>query len=513
MQRMAPIPAAQYLRMSTKNQQYSLDNQAAAIHSYAEKNGFHVVRSYADAAKTGISFETRPALNRLIRDVINGTVPFKAILVYDITRWGRFQDSDEAAHYEFICKQARIPVHYCAETFTNDGSISSSLMKALKRAMAAEFSRELGMKVFAAGKRWAEAGFKQGGSPGYALHRLMVSAEGMPKQVLGDGEVKCLQSDRVILVPGPRAEVECVREIYRMVVEEKRSPFYIARELNRRGLTNRGRKWWHQMVWKILTDPKYAGNNVWNRTSQRLGAARLPVPRFKWIIRSAAFEPVVDPRLFTEAQRILGQRTCAKTNEQLLDDLRQLLKMNGKLTTRLLETSDSAPSYHTCVKRFGSARRAFELASYSYPQSSLATMERCRNKQKIREQLQTQIISMFPNNVTIHHFHSKRGNRALLEIDSKLKVSVLICRTMSNRKDRWKVDDKYGERRYLCLLGRLRPGTDDLQDLYVVPPLGTKCRIMPDDKFLTRGRQLFDLSEFCSAVRAVNASLTASNAA
>jgi hypothetical protein len=31
------------------------------------------------------------------------------------SRWGRFQDADESAHYEFLCKSAGIPVHYCAE--------------------------------------------------------------------------------------------------------------------------------------------------------------------------------------------------------------------------------------------------------------------------------------------------------------------------------------------------------------------------------------------------------------
>ena len=509
---MLSTPAAQYLRMSTENQQYSLENQAATIRRYAERHGYSIVQSYTDAGKTGVVFANRPGLSRLIRDVINGTALFKAILVYDVSRWGRFQDSDEAAHYEFICRQARVPVHYCAETFKNDSSIPSSVMKALKRAMAAEYSRELGVKVFAAEKRWAELGFKQGGSAGYALRRLLVSSDGEPKQFLGDGEVKCLQSDRVILVPGAREEVECVRQMYRMVVEEKRGPFYIASELNRRGMTNRERKWWHQMVWKILTDPKYAGHNVWNRTSQRLGATKIRVPRSKWIIKPGAFEPVIDPTLFNEAQRILGQRTCVKTNEQLLDDLRQLLTNNMKLTTRLLGTSDSVPSYHTLVKRFGSAKRAFELAGYCYPQTALATMERCRTKQKVREQLMAQIISTFPNNVTTRYCRSTRGNRALLEVDGKIKVSVIICRTLSTKMDRWKVDDKYGERKYPCLLGRLRPGTNDLQDLYVVPPLGTKCRLTLEDEFLIKGKQLLDFSELCSAVRAIAATLTVNNA-
>jgi DNA invertase Pin-like site-specific DNA recombinase len=40
------------------------------------------------------------------------------VLVYDVSRWGRFQDIDESAHYEFVCKQAGIKVAYCAEDTT-----------------------------------------------------------------------------------------------------------------------------------------------------------------------------------------------------------------------------------------------------------------------------------------------------------------------------------------------------------------------------------------------------------
>jgi hypothetical protein len=72
-----------------------------------------------------------------------------------ISRWGRFQDIDESAHYEFLCRSARIPVHYCAEQFSNDGSIASSIMKTFKRTMAAEYSRELGVKVLAGQQRIA----------------------------------------------------------------------------------------------------------------------------------------------------------------------------------------------------------------------------------------------------------------------------------------------------------------------------------------------------------------------
>lgn len=41
--------------------------------------------------------------------------------VYDVSRGGRFQDTDESAHYEFLCRRAEIAVPYCAEQFENDG--------------------------------------------------------------------------------------------------------------------------------------------------------------------------------------------------------------------------------------------------------------------------------------------------------------------------------------------------------------------------------------------------------
>lgn len=367
MEQHALIPAAQYLRMSTEHQQYSIENQAAVIQAYADRNRFEIVRSYSDAARSGVLFKNRPALSNLLQDVISGRAAFRAVLVYDISRWGRFQDSDEAAHYEFLCKHAHVSVHYCAETFANDDSLSSSVMKAVKRAMAAEYSRELGDKVFAAEKRWAELGFKQGGPAGYALHRLMISSDGTRKQLLAKGEVKCLQSDRVVLVPGDSKEVECVREIYRLVVEEQRTPFYIARELNRRGITQRGRKWMHQNVYRILTHQKYAGYSIWNRSSRKLGGPQVTVPKSRWVIRPEAFEPVIDLQVFQEAQRVLAQRTCAKSNEQILDDLRRLLAKNGKLTAAMLNDTPGAPSVTGVKKRFGGTRRAFELAGYSCP--------------------------------------------------------------------------------------------------------------------------------------------------
>jgi len=171
------LPVAQYLRMSTEHQQYSLANQMAAIQQYAEKHGLTVVQTYSDEARSGLVLKRRSGLRHLLHDVVNGTARFRAILVYDVSRWGRFLDADESAHYEFLCKQAGIPVHYCTESFANDGTLPSLLMKALKRTMASEYSRELSAKVLEGLNRLARLGFKQGGLPGYGMRRMLLSSE------------------------------------------------------------------------------------------------------------------------------------------------------------------------------------------------------------------------------------------------------------------------------------------------------------------------------------------------
>jgi DNA invertase Pin-like site-specific DNA recombinase len=304
------VPAAQYLRMSTEHQQYSIENQSTAIRQYADSHGFEVVRTYSDAAKSGLVLKHRTGLRQLLQDVVGGTPSYRAILVYDVSRWGRFQDTDESAHYEFLCKTAGVPVHYCAETFANDGTVPSLIMKALKRTMAAEYSRELGIKVLAGQKRLARLGFKQGGLPGYGLRRLLTTSAGLPKQELATGERKSIATDRVILVPGPAQEVQCVRDIYRMLVCEKLSVHAIAQELNRRGIEYIGdSKWDYQAVYTVLTHPKYIGCCVFGRTSSKLYTPTVRLPSSEWVLTPGAFQPIVDAVTFSVAQKILVERT------------------------------------------------------------------------------------------------------------------------------------------------------------------------------------------------------------
>src|SRR2546428_2027921 len=213
--------AAVYVRMSTEHQQYSTSNQMDVIREYAKRRGLEIVKVYSDEGKSGLNIQGRDSLAQMNQDVQNGQINFSNILVYDISRWGRFQDADESAYYEYLCRRAGVSVHYCAEQFENDGSPVSTIVKGVKRAMAGEYSRELSSKVFQGACRLIQMGFKQGGTAGFGLRRMLVDQAGQRKTLLKMGEQQSLQTDRVILVPGPEGEIEVVRWIYEAFLEGK----------------------------------------------------------------------------------------------------------------------------------------------------------------------------------------------------------------------------------------------------------------------------------------------------
>lgn len=94
------LPVAQYVRMSTEHQRYSTENQSAAIPDYARRHAMRIVRTYEDAGKSGLNLRGRSGLQSVLRDVRSPSPGFSAVLVYDVSRWGRFPDPDEAAVYE-----------------------------------------------------------------------------------------------------------------------------------------------------------------------------------------------------------------------------------------------------------------------------------------------------------------------------------------------------------------------------------------------------------------------------
>ncbi len=356
--------AAQYLRMSTDHQKYSLENQAAAIADYAKLRGIEVVATYVDAGRSGVTIRGRVGLKQLLADVVGGATTFRQILVYDVSRWGRFQDPDQAAHYEFLCREAGYAVRYCAEPFEDDGTPTAAIMKHIKRVMAGEFSRELSSKSRAAQVRAAARGHKQGGIAPFGVRRVLLDSTGLPARVLHPGQHKALRDDKVIWAPGPAKEQTTVRRIFRWYGVDWVRPVDITRRLNAEGFPKPpGGDWTVVRVMRLLRNEIYRGVYVFNRTRQPFSALTVPNPPEQWV-RSQVFPPIVSRKLFeAAAARIKSNRRIQLSDDELLRRLRRLgARLKHRVRGRDVHAAKGMPDVNTYRRRFGSFAHALTLA-------------------------------------------------------------------------------------------------------------------------------------------------------
>jgi DNA invertase Pin-like site-specific DNA recombinase len=456
--------AAQYVRMSTDHQRYSVENQAAVIATYAQLHGLTIVRTYRDEGETGLKIKNRAGLAELLGDVQSGHADFSYILVYDISRWGRFQDTDESAHYEFLCKRAGIRVAYCAEQFENDGSLLSSIMKNVKRVMAAEYSRELSVKIRAGKLRLAAKGFRQGGAIAYGLRRELIDEHGVSKGYLEQGQQKNIHTDRVILSLGPPSELAVVRRIYRQYVLEGKGETEIARRLIAEGVPNDCGRWRRQFVHDILTNENYIGNSLYNRHSCLLREKKVPNPRTDWIKIEGTLAPVVSKSLFLRAQRMMALRYLHLSKEEMLSRLCSLWEKEGELSARLIQKTPGVPCPDKYVREFGSLRSAYRLIGYQGDRG-LDWLER---RAKIVAHVAADITcKLLETNIAADYDQKSE----VLKVGARLTISFRVAR-FRQRQKRWPVWSIYRFRKLpegLVLVIRLDEDNKSVMDYLLLP--------------------------------------------
>ena len=462
------VRAAQYVRMSTEHQQYSTENQSEVIARYAAQNGMEIVRTYADSGKSGLTIAGREGLQKLLAEAESGHADFSAVLIYDVSRWGRFQDVDESAYHEYVCRRGGVNVHYCAEQFQNDGSPISTLIKSVKRTMAGEYSRELSVKVFAGQCRLIELGYRQGGSAGYGLRRQLITMDGTPKGLLSRGQQKSLQTDRVILVPGPAEEVKVVQEIFETFTRGEQTEAQIAQSLSDRGLlTDLARPWTRGTVHQLLTNPKYAGTNVYNRKSFKLKKKRIVNPPVMWIRKEAAFEAVIPPEQFLRAQQIIQTRSKHFTDDEMLEQLRNLFRRYGTLSGVLIDESEEMPSSSAYRSRFNTLVRAYTLVGFT-PNRDFAFIELNRALRRAHAGLCETLLSRLRD-----AGGSVRQDPVtdLFIVNEEFSLSLVVarCQATAAGSTRWNLRFDTSLRPDVTIAVRLEPDNQSVRDYYLFP--------------------------------------------
>lgn len=338
-----PKKAVAYYRHSAEDkQENSVGIQRDHANKFAAEHGIEIIHEEADEGVSGLT-ENRPAFQRLFDNwILNDEAQhFDYILVYDTSRWGRFQDPDKAAYLEQLVRDRSKQVVYIDRGFPKeDQKLISHLQSSIERYMSADYSRQLSNKVFYGAVKVSEQGYSAGGTACYGLSRLLLDESKQPIRRLKKGEHKMIANQRVTFTPTGDRTTETVKQIFHDLVFRWKEPEEIADQLNQKSIPSpSGHPWNRDKIIRILTNETYIGTRVYNKTWNRLKQGRRDNPRSEWIFCHDAFPSVVDPDVFIAAQERLyllmphkwnrGMVMQKKIGQKIRDELHDSFAKDG----------------------------------------------------------------------------------------------------------------------------------------------------------------------------------------
>ncbi|MEM1333309.1 MAG: recombinase family protein, partial [Actinomycetota bacterium] len=285
---------------------------------------------------------------------------------------------------------------------------------------------------------------------------------------LDRGEQKSLQTDRVILVPGPEEEAETVRWIYRRFVNDGAAEGQIASELNERGIkTDLGRDWNRGTVRQVLTNEKYVGNNVYNRTSFKLKRKHVRNAEEIWVRKDGAFQAIVSHELFFTAHGVFQERQRRHSDEELLAMLRRLASECETLSAAAIDRSDSLPTAATYRSRFGSLIEAYRRVGYE-PERDYGYIEINR---QLRERWPGMVQDVSRRLKGVGASVSEDARSGYLMIKGEYSAAVVLSRCQATRSGsfRWRARLNSAVAPDITILARMNEANATPADYYLLP--------------------------------------------
>jgi Site-specific recombinases, DNA invertase Pin homologs len=331
-----------------------------------------VVAVYRDSA-SGTSTKHRKAFLEMVETITRGA-PFAAVLVRDVSRFGRFYDMDEAAFYEVLFLGHHVKTIYCEEVFTDDTTPMASLIKSVRRVMAAEYSRDRARLVRYGQARATRLGFHVAGPPPYGLRRVMVTSAGEAVRDLGPGDWKALSSHRTTLAPGRPDDVATVRRIFAEYAGGRRTVEEIVQRLNADHLPSpHGRRWNGPTVGAILRNPRYTGIAQY-RTATPAG----PEGASAVVVQGQfAAARIIEQETWVRVQDRAASMVRRWSNDALADHLRMAYERHGCVEERMLGSLPHRCCWETVNNRFsGGADEALALSYASQIDEARGTLTR-----------------------------------------------------------------------------------------------------------------------------------------
>jgi DNA invertase Pin-like site-specific DNA recombinase len=336
--------AVAYYRHSAEDkQENSVPLQRDFVHDLLRKNDIEIIHEEADEGVSGLT-ANRPGFNRLFKDwVLNPIAPrFDYVIVYDVSRWGRFEDADEAGYYEFQCKQSGKEVVYARRGFsTEEQRGMSQVQTAFERWMSFQYSKKLSEDVIRGCLEISSQGYSVGGQAPYGLARLLLSAgDRKPIRIMQDGEHKSVANERITFIPKGDYTTDTIKRIFDLFLAERLELEDIATKLNLENISSpKGSSWNKGGILRILSNPAYKGTSIYNKTWGRLHKKKRDNPISQWVICDNAFQAIISPEDFDIVQEQLywlipsryrkGIHAICKAKKIIKTEFRALLSKNS----------------------------------------------------------------------------------------------------------------------------------------------------------------------------------------
>jgi hypothetical protein len=275
-------------------------------------------------------------------------------------------------------------------------------------------------------------------------------------------------------------------------------------------LGEHGRPWTCATVHQVLTNPKYIAANIYNRRSFKLKHKRVKNPMQMWIWRDGAFEPIVTASLFEQARAIIESRHHHLSDQELLERLRELLRVQGRLSGILIDETEDMPSSSCYSSRFGSLARAYSLIGWN-PDRDYAYIEINR---RLRRKHADLIASIFDQLLALGATVSVNQYNDLLTINCEYTASLILarCRETHAGNHRWHLRFDESLSPDIVLAARLQPGNEEVLDYYLLPRLDGRTErlsLRPDNGLIMDVYRFNNLNFFMEMAQRVRMEGTA----
>ena len=241
-----------------------------------------------------------------------------------------------------------------------------------------------------------------------------------------------------------------------------------ATDLNARGIvTDLGRPWTRATVHQVLTNEKYIGHNVYNRTSFKLKQKHVRNSPEMWVRADGAFRAVVSAEAFYMAQGILQERARRLSDEEMLARLKQLAQQHAVLSSHLIDAAEDLPSSATYRHRFGSLIEAYRLAGYELDRD-YRYLEINRDLRKLYPQLVADVMRRLD---AVGATVTQDATSDLLLINGEYSATMVLsrCRQTPAGSLRWLIQFNRRLAPDVTILVRMDPANKKPVDYYLLP--------------------------------------------